>query len=122
MCKQPVYHISFGIRHLAFGTRYHLVINKGKPPLAGALYVRPGSPPAADDVGVEAHGAQLSHGLLRGLGLLLPDAPQHRHQRDVDQGHAVSAYPELKLPQRLQEHGRLDVAYGAPDLCVCVSD
>lgn len=55
-------------------------------------------PPATDNVGVKPHGPQLSNGLLRGLGLLLPDAAQYRHKRNVDQRHAVPPDAELKLP------------------------
>jgi hypothetical protein len=57
--------------------------------------------------------------VLRGLGLLLAHAAQHRHQAHVHDEYVGAAHYELELPQRLQEHHRLDVAHSAAHLLQC---
>ena len=72
---------------------------------------------AADEhVGRDAERAQLLDGVLRRLRLLLADAPEHWHERDVDEEDVVGADAARELPQRLEEDEGLDVADRPADL------
>ena len=70
---------------------------------------------ADDDVGLNTPAAQLGHGVLGRLRLLLP---RHEvgHQGEVDVADVVPADVPAELPDGLDEGHDLDVADGAPDL------
>ena len=72
--------------------------------------------PADDDVWLDALAAQVGHGVLGRLGLLLPRRPQVRHQGQVHVGHVGPAHVAAELPDRLDERQDLDVADRAADL------
>ena len=72
---------------------------------------------AADhEVRVEAEAAQRLDGVLRRLRLLLADGADDGDERDVAEAEVLATDAELKLPQRLAEHHRLDVAHRAAKL------
>ena len=72
--------------------------------------------PAEQDIGLDADGAQLLHGVLRRLGLQLPGGADVGDQGEVHEDRALLAELDPHLADRLQERQRLDVADGAADL------
>jgi len=53
---------------------------------------------ACQQVGVDAQTAQHRYAVLCGLGLLLPNNPQDRHQADMHTAEVAGTHPELELP------------------------
>ena len=68
-----------------------------------------------DDVRLDAEGAELAHGVLRGLRLELVGAADVGQQGDVD-GERLRGIGGAHLADRLEEDLPLDVADGAADL------
>ena len=72
---------------------------------------------AADEhVGRDTDAAQLIHRMLSRLRLQLARVGDERHQRHVDVENVVGADLATKLPDRLEERLRLDVAHRPADL------
>ncbi len=71
---------------------------------------------AHDEVGLDAHGAQLAHGVLRGLGLDLVGGGDVGHEAHVDEAAVGSALLLAELADGLDERLALDVADGAAEL------
>jgi hypothetical protein len=71
---------------------------------------------AHDEVGLDAHGAQLLDGVLRGLGLDLVRGGDVGHQAHVDDQGVASALLLAELAHCLDEGLALDVADGATKL------
>ena len=71
---------------------------------------------ADDEVGLDAHGAQLLHGVLRRLGLDLVGCGDVRHEAHVDHERVARALLLAELADGLNEGLALDVADRAAEL------
>ena len=70
---------------------------------------------AHQNVGLNAQGEQLLHGMLSGLGLQLPGAGDLDDQRNVDEQHIALGPLGRHLADGLQKGLALDIAHGAAD-------
>ena len=68
---------------------------------------------AREEVGRDPQGAEDADGVLRGLGLLLPDHPQDGNERDVHRAEVSGTDAVVELAERLDKGSALDVADGA---------
>jgi len=71
---------------------------------------------AQQDVGLDAQRGELSHAVLRGLGLQLARRRDIGHQGDVHEQRVLAADLVAQLADRLDERQRFDIADGAADL------
>ena len=71
---------------------------------------------ADEDVGDDSDRAELSDGVLRGLGLELAGGLEVGHEREVDEAGVLGAGLEAELARGLEERQALDVARDAADL------